>query len=353
MEEQKDLLGILDMLPRPVFFVKENRIIRVNQAAKSLLITPETDIHSLFLTGTEEYAAFAGGQLNLTLSLIGRPCGATVIRSEDTDVFVLDQESDMGELRSLALAAQVLRAPLSSISSTADQLYCETSDPDRKALMTNLQRGLHQMHRLLCNMSDANRITPRSRQETRDITRLFAEIFEKAETLIDHVGIKLTYHGLSETVISLANEEQLERAVLNILSNAVKFTPKGGTIDATLTRNGRMLHLSIQDSGSGIPEDLRSSVFNRYLRKPDIGDSQYGIGLGMVLIRSAAANHGGTVLIDQPNGQGTRVTMTLAIRQNADNVLRSPSALRYDYAGGRDHGLLELSESLPADLYEK
>ena len=79
---------------------------------------------------------------------------------------------------------------------------------------------------------------------------------------------------------------------------------------------------------------------------------RYGIGLGMVLIRSVASVHGGTVLIDQPTGEGTRITMTLQIRQATDSALRSP-IMKIDYAGERDHGLIELSESLPAGLYKK
>ena len=62
--------------------------------------------------------------------------------------------------------------------------------------------------------------------------------------------------------------------------------------------------------------------------------------------------HGGTVLIDHPEGAGTRITMTLAIRQAPPGNLRSPR-LRIDYAGERDHGLVELADVLPASLYEK
>ena len=112
-----------------------------------------------------------------------------------------------------------------------------------------------------------------------------------------------------------------------------------------------MLQLQIQDSGSGIAQQIRSSLFHRYLRQPGIEDSRWGLGLGMVLIRSAAANHGGTVLIDSPSGTGTRVTMTLSIRQPQEATLRSP-ILRVDYAGERDHALIELSDCLPAQLYE-
>jgi hypothetical protein len=71
----------------------------------------------------------------------------------------------------------------------------------------------------------------------------------------------------------------------------------------------------------------------------------------MVLIRSAAAAHGGTVLMEHPEGMGARITMSLAIRQTSGQ-LRS-NVLMVDYAGERDHGLIELAESLPARLYEK
>ena len=69
------------------------------------------------------------------------------------------------------------------------------------------------------------------------------------------------------------------------------------------------------------------------------------------IIRTAAAHHGGAVLIDQPEGVGTRITMTMSIRQSKQATLRS-NVLRVDYAGERDHGLIELSECLPTELYE-
>lgn len=349
MEEKKDMIGMLDLLIRPGFCVKENKIAAVNQAAEGLLLLPGTDVRSLLLTGKEEYEALRSGCLYLKLNLSSKGCGASVIRMEDFDVFILDQESDDGELRCLALAAKELREPLTNLMITADRLPV---GPDRAEQMAHLSRGLHQMLRIIGNMSDAGRSAVSSRQETRNLTEVFAEIFEKANALTEHTGIRLTYQGLKQDIFAAADAEQLERAVLNILSNAIKFTPKGGTIDAVLTRHGRMLRLSVTDSGSGIAENVRSNIFSRYLRQPGIEDSRYGLGLGMVLIRSAAANHGGTVLIDQPRGKGTRITLTLALRQNSEASLRSP-VLRVDYAGERDHGLIELSDCLPAKLYEK
>ena len=254
----------------------------------------------------------------------------------------------------MALAARELREPLTNVMITADSLFplCATEDsPHAAEQVARLNRGLFQILRIIGNMSDAERCAAVSHQETVDIPALFAEFFEKAETLISHTGITLTYEGPNQPIYGLADREQLERAVLNILSNAIKFTPKGGTVAAKLTHSGRMLRLSVTDSGSGIAQSVRSSVFSRYLRQPALEDSRYGIGLGMVLIRTAAAHHGGAVLIDQPEGVGTRITMTMSIRQSKQATLRS-NVLRVDYAGERDHGLIELSECLPTELYE-
>ena len=354
MDEQKDILNMLDLMLRPGFCVRDGRIIKVNQAAEGFFLSEGMELAPLLKTGSEEYSEYTGGCLYLTLSIGGHSIGASVTKMQDSDIFLLDQESDNRELQSLALAARELREPLSGVMIQAENLSCHVAqeqNPSLREKAARLNKGLFQMLRIIGNMSDANRYMTASRQELITVSEEFNEIFEKAQAMIAHAGVRLTYHGLGETLFSMADKEQLERAALNILSNALKFTPKDGTIEASLTRRGRMLRLSVEDSGAGIDESVRANVFHRYLRQLAIEDSRCGVGLGMVLIRSAAANHGGTVLIDHPEGKGTRITMTIAIRPNTDNAVRSPS-IRVDYAGGNDHTLMELSESLPVSLYE-
>ena len=354
MDERNDIMGMLDLMVLPGFCVENQKITKVNPAAQSLLLTPGMEVLPLLATGRQEYADFQQGCLYLTVSVGGMNCGASVTRVGDLDVFVLEQEADRQEFRSMALAARELREPLTNVMVTASRLFplsAQEENPELQEQAVRLNRGLYQMLRILGNMSDAGE-NRSSRQETCDIRTIMAEIFDKASALVQHTGITLTYNGPQGGILGLADREQLERAVLNILSNAVKFTPSGGTIQAELTRKGNLLSLRVQDSGNGIPEGILPSLFRRYLRQPGIEDSRFGIGLGMVLIRNTAAAHGGTVLIDQPQGCGTRVTLTLALRQNTATQLRSPM-LHVDYAGERDHCLLELSESLPAFLYEK
>lgn len=349
MEQQTQITRLLDLMVQPGFCVKENQIIQCNQAAQRLLVPQGEDVRPLLLTGAEEYAAFSGGCLYLSLKLGNSGCGAAVIRAEDCDVFVLDPETDSSELYALALAAQDLRGPMSNVMIAADQI-AQTEDDILREQTGRLNRGLHQLLRIINNMSDALLYSTASQQETRNITGIFSEIFEKAQTLLAQADLSLSYEGPAEDIYCLADAQQLERAVLNILSNAAKYTPAGGTITAKLRRQGGLLRLSIQDSGPGIADEILNNIFCRYLRHPGIEDSRFGLGLGMVLIRAAAVNHGGTVLIDRP--QGARITMTMALRQSQDTLLRSP-VFRVDYASGRDHAMVELAQSLPAKLYEK
>ena len=210
------------------------------------------------------------------------------------------------------------------------------------------------MLRIISNMSDAVRYRdePESAMEIRDVAKVLKEIFIVASERVSQAGIHLSFHCDEQQILTLVDAEKLERAVYNILSNAVKFTPRGGTIDACLTRRGNMLYLTVRDSGSGVDPAIRGSIHGRYLRQPGVEDGRFGIGLGMVLIRAAAAAHGGTVLMEYPDGLGTRITMTMAIRQDTGGTLRS-KILKVDYAGERDHGLIELSDALPAALYKK
>lgn len=347
----KSLNSLSDWLNRcscPAFSVKENIITACNPSAEALLLQPGMDIRELLLTGAEEYAAFQQGCLYLKLKTSPDGSGASVTKAGDTDIFLLDQEPEDADLRSLALAARELRSPLSNLMIAADALMRSAAESQQEQL-ARLNRSLHQIHRLVNNMSDAGRSDLLTPSGIHDINRLFHDIFEKISTPLENTQVQLTFEGLPESIYGLANEGQLERAVLNIVSNAMKFMPEGGSIRARLARKGNMLQLTIQDSGSGIAENVLSTVFTRYQRQPGIEDSRYGIGLGMVLIRSAAADHGGTVLIDKPEGTGTRITMTLSIRQDAP-VLRTP--VISPAVDSYRQVLTELSESLPWEFYK-
>lgn len=347
MEKNKELRDWLNLLIRPGFYVEEGRITQVNAAAQGLLLEPGMDIAPLITSGLESYQNFQTGCLYVQLNLSGTTFQGCVTKDGSADVFTLESETGDTALQVLSLAAQELRTPLSAIMHGV-QAFSEENNPQAAAL----NRGLYQLLRLVGNMSDAVRWPGNARMETADLTAFFDELFEKTAVFAQAAGIRLEYQGLPKPLLCLADRDLLERAVLNLLSNAFKFTPKGGTVRVTLFTGGTSLRLSVWDNGPGIAQEIQGNLFSRYLRQPGIEDSRFGLGLGMVLVRSAAAAHGGAVLIDQPEGWGTRVTLTIALRRETTGVLRSPT-MRIDYAGERDHALTELSDCLPVSLYKK
>lgn len=341
--EKKEYLAMLDWILQPAFSVSDHRIEYLNPAARGLL-EPGTDVRTLLETGRKEYEAFQKGCLYLKLNLGGTPWGASVSRLGQQDIFLLEPEADNSALQALALASMELRRPLSNAMASAERL---TVIDDPVEFQARLNRGLNQLHRILNNMSDVPYYAENPHLQMQNLTTMFDEIFRKAQDLVSRTGRTMTYQGLPGEAEGLADRDQLERAVLCLLSNALKFTGEDGIIDATLTRRGNLLQLCVQDNGTGIPEDLLPHIFRRYQRQATIEDGRHGLGLGLVLVRTVALNHGGTVLIDQPGETGTRVTMTLQLRKGKGDVLRSPIII----PSGQDPALIELSESLPHELY--
>lgn len=342
MEQKNHIANMLALIPNPAFFVRDSAIDILNDAARRLFLREGIPISAIFDSGFQDYQMFSGGALYVTLTFYDQTWGASVTRTEGGNLFVLDQQFESDALRVLALAARELREPLTNTMLAAQQI-----DPENAA---HLNRGLYQLLRIVSNMSDASRQAALFRPENRDANAVFQEIVEKAAALTENLGITIRYEGLKDTVICPLDSQMLERAILNMLSNALKFTERGGAITASVHKSGNLLRFSVTDNGSGITDEIRGTLFRRYLRDPAIEDSRYGIGLGMLLIRNAAACHGGAVLADQPEGSGTRISLTIRTDLETEASLHS-NRLHIDYAGEQDHALLELSELLPPELY--
>lgn len=341
---------LLDMLAKPAFRVTDGVIDYVNPAAAGCLLEAGTPIAGLLFTGSQEYAELQNGSLYLQLQLGTQLTGASVTRTPEGDLFVLEQAAEDSALQALALAAIELRAPLAGAMNAAEHLLPDLPEEDAMDA-ARMHRSLHQLLRLVGNMADAARYTenPTGSREIRNICAVLEEIFEKAAAMAEHAGVTVRYQGLAEALLCPVDSEKLERGIYNLLSNAIKFSEPGAVIEATLQRRGSRLSLTVRDSGSGIPAALRGSLFSRYRRQPGFEDPRHGLGLGMVLIRAAAAAHGGTVLT-QTSDSGTGVTLTFSLAKPC-NQLRSPT-FRVDYAGERDHSLVEFSDILPPECYQ-
>lgn len=346
----------LELMGRPAFCVKDDVVIAANSAAQNRMLIPGTDIAEIVTKHRSTYETFNNGQLYLTIQVGDTPCNACVIRTKEYDIFVFEDIAADDQLQALALAAQQMRIPLSNVILLAGRLLNDSEHNNEHAQhqINQMNQGLFQLLRIVSNMSDAGtyRETRSSGIACVDLVSIFGEIMEKAQTVTEATGRTLSYTGLNLSVFSLANEEKLERAVYNLLSNAINFSQVGSTIEAKLIKSGNNLSFTMCNPCTEAEENR--DFWKGYRREPAIEDGRYGLGLGLTLVSAVAASHGGTVLIDHPNAGQTRVTMTLPIVNEPSTVVRSKTMLQIgDYAGGWDKALLELSQLLPADSYKE
>lgn len=350
MKQTDPIFSVLDLIDRPAFCVKDGIILRSNKAAQRFFLPEGAPIEPLLATGLQEYREFPSGTLHLTLNLAGAVRNASINRWNGIDLITVEPENAAADLQALALAAQTLRQPLSVISLATDTLS-NTQDPEIQRQLAVVNKGIYQISRLAENMSDAYTYTVNSSacKEQRDLIALYREIFDSMEILLEKAGIRMEFDCPNDSVFGLVDKKLLERAIGNMLSNAVKFTPKGGTVRVTLVRKQNMLYLTVSDTGEGFDDSIRGNLFTQFLREPGIEDGRKGLGLGLQLIRSTASAHGGTVLICD-SGNGSRITLSIAIRQERDGMLHSEPANWTD-PSSHDRGLIELADVLPTAAF--
>ncbi len=356
MEASNTAITLLDYIEQPAICVRDGVVLRVNPAADRRQICVGTPIADL-LTDSTLCDSLPSQVQSCTINVNGISYSATVIPLENDHLILLETDNTQSQLQSLALAAQHFRTPLGGAMALTEMLLNNTSireDSQALSQAAQLNRGLNQLQRMVCDMSDTWQYTNLNsvRKVTVEIGSVFDEIMEKVKTLLEKVNIQLNYTGLSQPLICRVDTQMLERAVYNLISNSVKFSDKDCSVAAKLIQRGEMLHFSVSNRSKAHSDSLQGNMFSQFLREPGVDGGILGIGLGMMLIRSVATAHGGTVLYDRPDETENRVTMTLKIDTDNRGTVSAPTLGRIDYAGGRDHALLELSDILPSELYD-
>ena len=143
----------------------------------------------------------------------------------------------------------------------------------------------------------------------------FADLVQRAVDRAQRRALSLHFDVSLQPGQVRAQPALLERAVMNVLDNAAKWSPTGGRVGVTLVSDGAW-HLTVTDEGPGVaPEDL-PHIFERFYRAQS-ARSMPGSGLGLAIVQRVVASHGGTVEVSSPTGGGTRVDIELPHRARA------------------------------------
>jgi two-component system sensor histidine kinase MprB len=204
-------------------------------------------------------------------------------------------------------ASHELRTPLTSLRTNIEVLARDDQLPvgDRESLLRDLSQQLEEMTVLVAELVELAR-GDQGPAESEDIRLdlVTAEAIER--TRRNHPGVAVSA-DLEETLVS-GVRAGIERAISNLLDNAAKWSPPGGTVDVAL-RGGV---LTVRDHGDGIAADDLPFVFDRFYRAP-AARSMPGSGLGLAIVRQVAESHGGSVVAEEADGGGTLLRLVLPL----------------------------------------
>lgn len=202
-------------------------------------------------------------------------------------------------------AAHELRTPLALMQAQLELFSAEHKEmrPETAeflALLKEQTERLTQMTKTLLEMSNLQSV---SREEHIELAPMIEEIFTDLALLSEKNEIALEYEGEG---FMTGNDALIYRMLFNLTENAVKYNRRGGTVHVRITKAEEELQILISDTGFGIPEEYRRSIFQPFFRVDKSRSREYGgAGLGLSLVWEIASLHGGSVRVKESSAQGT------------------------------------------------
>ena len=215
-----------------------------------------------------------------------------------------------------ANAAHELRTPLSLMQVQLD-LYNSTRHPDNDAdtlqtikMVTEQNGRLSKMVKTLLDMSELQTV---GRDDEIMVDALVDEVLADLDPLAQEKNIKLT--GKCKNITMVGSDILIYRLVYNLVENAIKYNHPGGQVTVTAYRKEKHVYLSVEDTGNGIPEELRERVFEPFFRVDKSRSRELGgVGLGLALVREIVRVHDGSIAVRSNPSGGTVFDVILPMR---------------------------------------
>ena len=268
-----------------------------------------------------EYRTFAGLAAPLR-DASGRIVQWFGTNTDVTDIELAQEEMAAANRRKdefLAMLAHELRNPLAPICTAAELLRAASADEGRVRRTSEIiSRQVEHMTKLVDDLLDVSRVTRgliSLQEEVLDVRSLVNSAYEQVQPLIQARKQRFMLTPLPHPAWVRGDRTRLVQVFSNILNNAAKYTPPGGSIQVEISDTAEEVEIAVEDNGIGISRDLLAHIFELFTqaeRSPD--RSQGGLGLGLALVRSLVELQGGHVHASSPGvGGGSRFTVRLPL----------------------------------------
>lgn len=276
--------------------------------------------------GSLHLAAPPGGFADEDALLLVDLATTASIALENARLYRAAQQAAQARDDVLAIVSHDLRNPLNNIALSVSLLEAQLEDRRDDACgeqkqVVRIRRSVLRMNRLIEDLLEASRVESGRLTITLQPQRagaLLGEALDLALGAVEAKHARLVRGAWDEDAHVLTDRDRLLQVMANLLGNAIKFTPEGGTITVSLARLGDRAVVSVGDTGPGIDGAHFPRLFERYWKGPDA--TREGAGLGLFIARGIVLALGGTIEIESPNGQGTTVRFTLPLVEPVASV---------------------------------
>lgn len=321
------------------------KLIHANQAARAFLNISEEEAQ------TADYdKLIAGINKDLTLANMYEQCrneavslvfeynhGFFAVRYDrykdenDEDIGILMIIQDISERQKLenmqmdfvANVSHELKTPLTTIKSYTETLIEGVGDPEiEKSFLSIIDTEADRMNRLVSEILQLSRMENNQMDwdmKEGNLTAILNAAIMKVEMTAKEKSQQLNrIYDAEERIPAVVDRDKIEQVILNVLSNAIKYTQEGGRIDIDFFRKGKEAVIIIADNGIGIPENEQSRVFERFFRVDKARSrSMGGTGLGLSISKQIVEEHGGRIELESKEKKGTKVTISIPLSVSA------------------------------------
>jgi len=218
----------------------------------------------------------------------------------------------------MSIASHELKTPLTTLSGYAQLVlrrFSKQGELDQQRVveaLESIKTQADKLGRLLGHLLDLSRLDEGKLSLERTATNLAALVEEVVQTARGWSTRHAIQLVAPTTLLANVDGLRIEQVLVNLIDNAVKYSPDGGQIDVAVTQRGALVEVSVRDHGLGIPRDQRGHIFERFYQAHS-ERHRSGLGLGLFISRQIVELHGGRIRAEFPRGGGTRFVVRLPL----------------------------------------